>query len=117
MPVKTCPQPLLIQVMRNETDRASEHEQPVEDTVLEIVFRLFCAESAAVAEQIDEAHGDAAVDVQDEVVLLRGCDGFDGDGVVEELGGGEVLLAELFDEGDTEIGVVARFDTVANARD
>lgn len=117
MPVKTRPQPLLIQIMRNQTNGSSEHEQAIEHTIPEIILRLFRAESAAVAEQIDEADGDAAVDVENEVVLLGGGDGLDGDGVVEELGGREVLLAELLDEGDAEVGVVAGFDAVADTGD
>lgn len=117
MPVKPSAQPLLVKVMSNETDRATEHEQSVQDTVLEVVFCLFCAEGATVAHEIDEADSDAAVDVEDKVVFLGGCDGFDGDGVVEELGGWEVLQAELFDERHAEIWVVSRLYTVANTRD
>ncbi len=117
MPVQTRPQPLLVQVMRNQPDTPAQHEQSVEHAVPEVVFRLFCRESTAVPEKVDEADSHATVDVQDQVVLLRGCDGLDGNGVVKKLGGWEVLLAELFDEGDAEIGVVARLDAVANAGD
>ena len=107
MPVQTRPQSLLIEVMRDETDRAAEHEQAVQHTVLKVVFGLFRAEGAAVAHQVDEADGDATVDVKDQIVFLGGRDGLDGDGVVEELGGREVLLAELFDERYAKIGVVS----------
>ena len=117
MPVQTSAQSLLVQEMGNETDRATEYEQTVEHTHLEVVFRLFRTEGAAVPEQVDEADGDAAVDVEDQVVLLGGSDGLDGDGVVEELGVGEVGLAELLDEGNAEIGVVAGLDTVTDTRD
>lgn len=117
MPVKTRPQPLLIQIMRNQTNGAAEHKQSIQNTVLEVVFCLFWAESTAVAEEVDEANGDAAVDIEDEVVFFGGCDGFHSNGVVEEFSRGEVLLAELFDERDTKVGVVAGFDTVADSRD
>lgn len=117
MPVQTRTQPLLVQEMRNQTDRPSQHEQTVEHTHLQVVFRLFSRESAAVPHEVDEADGDAAVDVEDQVVLLGGRDGLDGDGVVEKLGRGEVGLAVLFDEGDAEVGVVARLDAVANTGD
>ena len=66
---------------------------------------------------VTDVNGDGTVDVENEVVLLAGGDGLDGDGVVEELGGGEVGLAELLDERDTEIGVVARLDTVTDTGD
>lgn len=91
--------------MRNETDTATEHEETVEDTHTEVVFGLFGAEGTAVAEEVDEADGNAAVDVEDEVVLLGRSHGLDSNGVVEHLAAGEALLDELFDKLDTEIGV------------
>lgn len=117
MPVKTSAQSLLVQEVGNETNRATEHEETVEHTHLEVVFRLFRAEGAAVPEQVDKADGDTAVDVENQVVLLGGGDSFDGDGVVEELGAGEVGLAELLDEGNAEVRVVAGLDTVTNTGD
>lgn len=107
MPVEASPQPLLVQEVGNQTDTATEHEQTVQHTHLEVVLSLFWGESAAVAHEIDEADGDAAIDVENEVVLLGGCDGLDGLGIVEEVGLREVLVDEFLDEGDTEIGVVS----------
>lgn len=115
--VEAGPQTLLVEEMGNETDGAAEDKETVEHTHLEVVFSLLGGECATVAEQVDKADGDAAVDVEDQVVLLAGGDGLDGDGVVEELGRGEVCLAELLDEGYTEIGVVARLDTMTDTRD
>ena len=107
MPVEASAQSLLIEVMRNETDAAAEHEQAVEHTILQVLFGFFGAEGTAVAEEVHEADCDAAVDVEDQVVFLRGRHCFDGDCVVEEFGGWEVLQAELLDERDTEIWVVS----------
>ena len=56
--------------MRNQTDTSAEDEQTVEHTHVEVVFSLFWGESAAIAEEIDEADGDAAVNVENQVVLL-----------------------------------------------
>ena len=117
MSVKTGAQSLLVKIMRNETDGAPEHEETVEDAVLEVFFRLLSAEGAAVAHQVDEADGDAAVDVEDEIVFLGSRNGLDGDGVVEKFGRGEVLLTEFFDERDAEVGVVAGFDAMADSGD
>ena len=117
MTVKTSAQSLLVEEVGNQTNGATEDEQTVEDTHLEVVLCLFRGESAAVAEEIDEADGDAAVDVEDEVVLLGGGDGLDGEGVVEEFCRGEVLLDEFLDELDAEIGVVAGLDAVTNTGD
>lgn len=115
--VETSAQSLLVEEVGNETDGATKDEKTVEHTHLEVVLSLLSGESAAVAHEVNEADGDGTVDVEDEVVLLAGGDGLDGDGVVEELGGGEVGLAELLDERDTEIGVVAGLDTVTNTGD
>jgi len=107
----------LVQEVSNETDGATENEKSVEHAHLQVVLCLFRRESTAVTHEIDEADSNATVDVQDQVVLLRGCDGLDCEGIVEQLGGGEVALDELLDELDTEIGVVARLDPVADTRD
>jgi hypothetical protein len=115
--VETGAQSLLVEEVGNQTNGATKDEQTVEHTHLEVVLSLLGGEGTAVAEQVDEADGDGTVNVEDKVVLLAGGDGLDGNGVVEELGGGEVGLAELLDERDTEIGVVARLDTVANTGD
>lgn len=117
MAVQAGAQPLLVEEVGNETDGTTEDEEAVEHAHLEVVLGLLGGEGAAVAEQVDEADGDGAVDVEDEVVLLGGGDGLDSDGVVEELGGGEVGLAELLDEGDAQVGVVAGLDAVADTGD
>jgi len=115
--VQTSPQSLLVEEVGNQTNGTTEHEQTIENTHLEVVLRLFRGEGAAVAEEVDEADGDAAVDIEDEVVLLGGGDGLDGEGVVEEFCGREVLLDEFLDELDAEIGVVAGLDAVTNTGD
>lgn len=117
MPVQASPQPLLVEEMGNQTDASAEHEQTVENTHLEVVLGLLGGESAAVAHEIDEADRNAAVNVENEVVLLGGRHRLDSKGVVEQLGAGEVLLDVLLDELDTEIGVVAGLDPVANTGD
>lgn len=99
--VETCAQALLVEEMSNETDGAAQHEQAVENTHAEVVFGFFGAKGTRVAEQVDEADGDAAVDVEDQVVLLGCRDGLDRDGIVEEFAAGEVLLDVLLDQLDT----------------
>jgi hypothetical protein len=112
--VETGAQSLLVEEVGNQTNGATKNEQTVEHTHLKVVLSLLGGEGTAVAKKVDEADGDGTVNVEDEVVLLAGGDGLDGNGVVEELGGGEVGLAELLDERDTEIRVVAGLDTVAD---
>lgn len=102
--------------MCDETDAPPQDEQSIKHAHLQVVFGLLGAKGAAIAHEVDEADGDAAVDVEDEVVFLGGGDGFDGDGVVEHFAAGESLLDEFFDKLNAEIGVVARFDFVADSR-
>jgi hypothetical protein len=93
--------------MGNETDAATQYEQTIEHSHLQIILSLFWGESATVAHQVNEAHSDAAVHVEDKVVLLRCSDALHSESIIKELGAGEVLLHKLFDELDTEIGVVS----------
>ena len=92
-------------------------KRPLSTPIAHVVLALLGGEGTAVAEQVDEADSDTAVNVQDQVVLLGGGDSLDSDGVVEQLGAGEVLLDELLDELDTEIGVVTGLDLVADTGD
>lgn len=117
MSVQTGPQTLLVKVMRDQTDTPTEHEQAVEDTHVHVVFGFLGAEGTAVPHQIDEADGDAAVDVENEIILLRCSDGLDGNSVVEHLAAGKALLDEFFDELDTEIGIIAGLDFVTDTGD
>ena len=117
MSVETGTEPLLVKEMRNETDTASENKEAVEDTHVQVIFSLLGAESTTVAHQIDEADGNTSVNVEDQVILLRRGNSLDGNGVVEQLVVGEVLRDELLDKLDTEIGVGARLNPVADTRD
>jgi hypothetical protein len=117
MPVETSAEPLLVKEMGNQTDTSAENEETVEDTHLEIVLGLLVGEGTTVADKVNEADSNAAVDVENEVVLLGCCHRLDGKSVVEQLGAGEVLLDVLLDKLDTKIGVVAGLDPVANTRD
>lgn len=114
MTVKTSAQSLLVEEMGNKTDGATEDEKTVENTHLEVVLGLLGGEGTAVAHKINESHSDGTVNVENEVVLFGGGDGLNGNGVVEERSLGEVGVNELLDKRDTEIGVVARLDTVTN---
>jgi hypothetical protein len=114
--VQTGAQALLVEEMRNKTDRSTQHEETVEDTHLKVVFGLLGAECAGVAEKVDKADSDTAVNIENEVVLFAGRDGLDSEGIVEQFSGGEVGETVLLDKRDTEIGVVARLDTVTDAR-
>lgn len=112
--VQTGAQSLLVEVVRNETDAAAKHEQAVEDAHLHVVLNFLAREGTAVAQHVNEADGNATVDVQNEVVLLRRRHCLNGNSIVEQLGAGEVLLGELLDQLDTKVRVVPGLDTVSD---
>lgn len=114
MSVETGSQSLLIEVMGNETDGTTQDEETVEDTHLKVIFGFFLSEGTTVSDEIDKAHGNTTINVQDKVVLLACGDTLDGKGVVEELVVGEALQHKLLDQLDTEIWVVAGLDLVTN---
>lgn len=97
MSIQTGPQTLLVKVMRDQTDTPSKHEQAVEDTHVHVVFGFLGAEGTAIPHQINEADSDAAIDVENEIVLLRCSDSLDSNSIVEHLAAGKALLDELFD--------------------
>lgn len=74
---------------------------------LEIILSLLRRESTAVADQVDKAHSNTTIDVEDQRVLLAGGDGLNGEGVVKELVAWEVLEDKLLHELNTKIWVVA----------
>jgi hypothetical protein len=57
------------------------------------------------------------IDVQDQVVLLRSGDSLNGDGIVEEFVGREVLHHVFLDQLDTQIRVVSGLNSVTDTRD
>src|SRR4051812_46437244 len=103
--------------MRDETNASSQDKQAVQNTHVEVVLCLFRAERTAVPQQVYEADRDATVNIQNEVVLLRGRHRLNGQGIVEELVARELGEDVLLDEFHTQIRVVPRLDSVANARD
>lgn len=117
MSVQASAQSLLVEVVRNQTDATAEHEQTVQDTHLQVILNFLGSEGTTVAEEINEANGNATIDIQDEVILLRSGHSLNSDSIVKQLGAGEVLLRIFFNQLDTEVRVVAGLDSVSNTRD
>lgn len=67
MTVERCTQPLLVEVVTDETDASSEHEQPIQRADLDILVRFFSRKGTRVTKEIDEANGDTAIDVENEL--------------------------------------------------
>lgn len=117
MTVEWCAQTLLVEMVTNETDTASEDEQAVQAPNLNVLISFFPGKCTRISEQVDEADGNATVDVQDERILLRCRHLFNSKRIVEEGVAREVLLHVLLDELNTKIRVVHRLDLVTNATD
>ena len=107
MSVQTRPQAFLIEVMGNQTDASAQYEKSVKNSHAKVFFGFFGAESTAVTKKVNEADGDATIDVEDKVIFLGGSDSLDSDGVVEHGALGEVGFDKVLDEFDTEIGIVS----------
>jgi hypothetical protein len=114
MSVQASAKSLLVEVMGNQTNASAQNEQTVQNTHLQVIFSLLCAECSAVAHQVDEADSHGTINVQDQVVLLGCGDGLNSKSIIEHLAAGETLLDELLDKLNSEIGVVSRLDLVAN---
>jgi hypothetical protein len=107
---------LLVQEVGNETNGTTQDEKTIENADGQVLLGLLGRERSTLSEQVNEADGNATIDVQDQVVFLRGGDGLNGNSVVKQLVGGEVLEHKVLDQLDAQIGVVARLDSVADTR-
>jgi hypothetical protein len=70
MSVQGSAETFLIKVMANETDAATENEETVERSNLDIFLRLLRGKGTAITKQIDEANGDASIDIENELFVL-----------------------------------------------
>merc|ERR1712224_252401 len=58
-------QAFLINVMPDKADRAPQHEEPVQHPKLDEFVGLFSRESSTITQQVDKAHGDASIHIED----------------------------------------------------
>jgi len=70
--IQSLLQSLLIQEMTNETDRSAQHKYGIHSAVVDVIRRLFFCERAAMFQQVHEAHGNAAVHVQNQRRFFHG---------------------------------------------
>jgi hypothetical protein len=56
-----------VKVVSNEPDTPAEHEQTVEGTDPDVLIHLLGCGGARVTQEVDEADGDASVDIEDEL--------------------------------------------------
>ena len=65
--VERCAQPLLVKMVANETDATAKNKETVEGSNLDVLVSFLASERATITEQIDEADGNATIDVEDEL--------------------------------------------------
>mmetsp|Transcript_46222 Transcript_46222/g.142974 ORF Transcript_46222/g.142974 Transcript_46222/m.142974 type:complete len:316 (-) Transcript_46222:2415-3362(-) len=117
VPVERLLQPELVQVVRDESGGAAEHEEAVQGPERHQVVALFAGEGAARADHVHEGHSDAAVHIQDQVGSLARGELLDGQGEVQDRRRLEVLLRVLLNDDDALVGVCQGLDPVADAHD
>ena len=69
--VQRCAETFLVKVVTDETDTASKHEQAVQRADLDVFLGFFGTECTAITEEVDEAHCNTSVDVEDELKTNR----------------------------------------------
>jgi hypothetical protein len=72
VPVEPLLEPILIQVMPNETNRSTEDKETVETAVFNQFSSFFVAESPTASQHIYKAHCNAAVNIENQVGSLLG---------------------------------------------
>ena len=65
--VQRCAEALLVKVVANEADAASEDEQTVERADLDVLVCFVRCECTAVAQKINEADSNTTIDIQNEL--------------------------------------------------
>jgi hypothetical protein len=108
---------LLVEVVADEANAASEDEETIESTNADIFVCFFSAKGTAVSQEINETDSNAAIDVEDEGILLGSGDLLNSKRVVEQRVAGEALIHVVLNELDTQIRVVDALDLVADTTD
>lgn len=67
MSVKWRTEPLLVEVVSNETDAATKDEETIESPDLDAFVGCFGGKDTTVVQEVDKADSDATVDVDDEL--------------------------------------------------
>lgn len=106
MSVQALLESLLIQEMSDEAHRSAENKYTVQSADLHELVRFFHGEAAAVAQHVDHGETNHAVDVENEIGLLRRRDLLDLEGVVEERRVGKVIFSELSQQNNSHIRIV-----------
>ena len=115
--VQRSAETLLVEMVADEADAAPEDEETVEGANADVLVCFISAKGATVSQEINEADGNAAINVEDESVLLGSGDLLDGQSVIKQRVTGEVLANVVLDELNAQIRIVDALDLVADTAD
>jgi hypothetical protein len=87
--------------MSNQTNTPTQDEQSIQSAHFEILFGLVGRESTTVPQQIDKAHCNTSIDVQDKIIFFTGGDSLHGKRIIEEFSRRESIVDILFDQFNT----------------
>mmetsp|Transcript_35035 Transcript_35035/g.112850 ORF Transcript_35035/g.112850 Transcript_35035/m.112850 type:complete len:243 (-) Transcript_35035:2733-3461(-) len=110
-------QPLLVEKVTDEANGSAKHEETVEHARIQVLCRLLGREDTRVAQEVDECGADGAVHIKNQVGLFAGGQLLHLHGEVEHVVPGEVCLDETLEDLDALVGILKRFDAVADAHD
>lgn len=78
MTIKSRSQPLLVKEMGDQTDAPAKDEKAIQYSHPQVVLCFFGREGTAVSQEVDEANGNTAIHIEDQVVFLGSGDCLDG---------------------------------------
>lgn len=69
MTIERSSEPLLIEMVTNETNATAKNEETVERANLNVFVGFFTGEGTTIAQKINEADSNATIDVEDKLEL------------------------------------------------
>ena len=117
MSVETLFQPLLVQIMPNETDAATQNKKPIQRANVDELLRFLVGEAATGPHEVDKRDCNHSVDVEDQIGFLGSGDFLHLQSVVQQRMGGELLVDVGLENLGSLVGVVDRLHSVTNTHD
>lgn len=117
MTIQPLLQPLLIQIMSNESNTTTQHKQPIQCPNLYVLGRFFRCKRPRMSQQIHKQDTYGPIHVQNKIILLLRGDVLDLEGVVQEGRGGKALMRKVHQDTNTEIRVGFGFNFMTDAED
>jgi len=108
---------VLVDIVTNEANGTTKHEQTVKNTHIKVLRDLILRESTAIAHKIDEHASDGTINVENQCALLLGGYTLHSTSEVQNRSMLEVGSSKLLQLSNTSIRILEALDLVANTRD